>query len=141
MVRRSWFSAPSSSRRSFNSDISLCAASSVCSSAVIDDIEKLCRLNQCLLYLRASIRKAFADSTIVTIAHRLNTVIDFDKIVVMDKGCVAEQGSAHELLQDEHGVFTRLVESTGAASAAELRKKAQAAAAAPADSTEQTVKD
>ena len=80
--------------------------------------------------VQSTIRSAFAASTIITIAHRLNTVIDFDKIVVLDKGQVKEHGSAHELLQLEGGLFTNLVESTGASSATELRKRA--AAAAPA---------
>merc|ERR1711871_1150918 len=78
--------------------------------------------------VQETIRRAFAKSTIVTIAHRLNTVIDFDKIVVMDAGKVAEHGSAHELLQIPDGLFLKLVDSTGASSATELRKRAAAAA-------------
>ena len=38
------------------------------------------------------IGKAFCNSTVITIAHRLNTIIDFDKIIVMDKGNVVEIG-------------------------------------------------
>ena len=75
-----------------------------------------------------TIRTSFADATIVTIAHRLNTVIDFDKIVVMDAGVVAEHGSPSELLAKEGGLFSKLVDSTGADSAAELRSRANAAA-------------
>ncbi|CAE6493905.1 unnamed protein product [Rhizoctonia solani] len=37
-----------------------------------------------------TIRKEFADSTIVTIAHRLRTIIDYDKVLVMDQGRIAE---------------------------------------------------
>ena len=39
------------------------------------------------------LRWAFVGSTIVTIAHRLQTVIDFDRILVLSKGAVAEFGS------------------------------------------------
>ena len=78
--------------------------------------------------VQKTIRCAFAKSTIVTIAHRLNTIIDFDKVVVMNAGKVAEHGSAHELLQNPGGLFLNLVNSTGASSAKELRKRAAAAA-------------
>ena len=71
-------------------------------------------------------------TTIITIAHRLNTVIDFDRIVVMHAGKVAECGSPRDLLFDEkafpEGHFRKLVDSTGASSAAELRKRAETAA-------------
>merc|ERR1711865_659537 len=74
--------------------------------------------------VQQTIRSAFAASTIITIAHRLNTVIDFDKILVMDKGTVAEYDSPAALLENEDGLFTKLVNSTGASSAAELRHRA-----------------
>ena len=64
------------------------------------------------------------DSTIVTIAHRLASIIDFDKVAVLDAGTVAEVGPPHELLRDG-GAFARLVDATGATSAAELRQRAQ----------------
>jgi ABC-type multidrug transport system fused ATPase/permease subunit len=77
--------------------------------------------------VQKTIRKAFATSTIVTIAHRLNTVIDFDKICVMEQGGVAEYGAPAELLANNNGMFSQLVDSTGKGSAAELRSRAVAA--------------
>ena len=62
-----------------------------------------------------------AASTLITVAHRLQTIIDFDKIIVMADGAVKELGHPHDLLQDPGGVFTSLVEDTGPASAAELQ--------------------
>lgn len=61
----------------------------------------------------------------LTIAHRLETIIDYDKIIVMDKGKVAEMGSPRELLQDESGLFTAMVEATGPESAMQLREVAK----------------
>ncbi|CAK0829864.1 unnamed protein product [Prorocentrum cordatum] len=72
------------------------------------------------------------DCSIVTVAHRLHTVIDYDKIVVLSLGKVVEEGSPHELLQKE-GHFASFVKDTGASSAKELERRAALAhgAAAP----------
>ena len=55
------------------------------------------------------IRNRFKDSTVITIAHRLNTIIDYDKMVVMDEGRVLEFDRPEVLLQNEDGIFARLV--------------------------------
>lgn len=47
------------------------------------------------------IRTAFRDATIIAIAHRLDTILDFDSVVVIDKGEVMEQGSPRSLLNTE----------------------------------------
>ena len=52
-------------------------------------------------------------STIITIAHRLQTVIDYDKILVLDKGRKMEYGAPWELLRDEGGVFRRMCKMSG----------------------------
>ena len=48
--------------------------------------------------IQDTIRKAFAHTTLLTIAHRLLTVMDYDKILVMAKGKAVEYASPHELL-------------------------------------------
>lgn len=49
--------------------------------------------------------------TSIVIAHRLATIINADKIIVMDKGLIVEQGSHYELLQNENGFYKRLYDS------------------------------
>jgi ATP-binding cassette subfamily C (CFTR/MRP) protein 4 len=79
--------------------------------------------------VQKTIRDVLSECTIVTIAHRLATIIDFDKIAVLDAGRIVEFGPPHELLLRE-GAFASLVAATGAASEAELRARAQEAHAA-----------
>ncbi|EEU44794.1 uncharacterized protein NECHADRAFT_96302 [Fusarium vanettenii 77-13-4] len=54
------------------------------------------------------IRSEFSDCTIIMIAHRLDTLLDFDKVAVLDRGALVEFGAPTELLADEAGAFTRL---------------------------------
>lgn len=60
-----------------------------------------------------TIREEFVDSTILTIAHRIHTIIDFDKVLVMDRGSVAEFASPAELLRDHKSRFYGLCKATG----------------------------
>ena len=55
------------------------------------------------------IRNRFKDSTVLTIAHRLNTIMDYDKVLVMDQGRVVEFDNPEVLLQNSNGYFSRLV--------------------------------
>lgn len=48
--------------------------------------------------LQRLVRAEFQAATILTIAHRLHTILDADTIVVMAAGCVAEQGPPSDLL-------------------------------------------
>lgn len=60
------------------------------------------------------LRRHFADRTILTIAHRLDTIIDSDRILVMDAGRVAEFAAPYTLLQDPDSIFSQLCKQTGA---------------------------
>jgi len=57
------------------------------------------------------IRNRFKDSTVLTIAHRLNTIMDYDKVLVMDQGRVVEFDNPEVLLQNNSGYFSRLVQT------------------------------
>lgn len=54
-------------------------------------------------------------STIITIAHRLQTIVDYDKVLVLDKGQVVEYGHPHELLKKDgkDAVFRGMCEMSG----------------------------
>ncbi len=57
------------------------------------------------------LREAFRGTTLLCIAHRLATVIDFTKILVMDQGRRAELGPARELLSQPDSHLSRIVDS------------------------------
>lgn len=63
--------------------------------------------------IQQTIREKFIDCTVLTIAHRLNTVMDSDKILVMNFGRVAEFDSPLNLLNNHHGIFRSMVYATG----------------------------
>ncbi|CAG9863640.1 unnamed protein product [Phyllotreta striolata] len=72
--------------------------------------------------IQKTIRTKFEDCTVLTIAHRLNTIMDSDKILVMDQGKVAEFDHPHILLQNENGIFYKMVEDTGKGTNEVLKK-------------------
>lgn len=71
--------------------------------------------------IQKMLRSRFVGTTLITIAHRLNTIMDYDCILVMSDGKAAEFGTPAELLSKEDGLFNELVESTGKESSAALR--------------------
>ena len=59
--------------------------------------------------IQETIRSAFSHCTVITVAHRINTILNSDRIVVLDHGVVAENGSPDELLKIDGGIFATLV--------------------------------
>ncbi|XP_012058527.1 PREDICTED: LOW QUALITY PROTEIN: probable multidrug resistance-associated protein lethal(2)03659 [Atta cephalotes] len=68
-------------------------------------------------FIQTTIRKKFEKCTVLTIAHRLNTVMDSDRILVMDAGNVVEFDHPHVLLQKDTGYLKSMVQETGKAMA------------------------
>jgi ATP-binding cassette subfamily C (CFTR/MRP) protein 4 len=52
------------------------------------------------------LREKFTNQTILTIAHRLNTIMDSDKVVIMNDGIIAEYGTPRELITERNELFT-----------------------------------
>lgn len=71
--------------------------------------------------IQETIRTHLKDATILTIAHRLFTLADYDRILVMDDGRVGEYGTPRELLADGGGQFSALVNSMGPTGASHFR--------------------
>lgn len=66
--------------------------------------------------IQRTIREEFKGSTVLTIAHRVNTIMDSDKILVMKDGVAAEFASPAELLEDENSLFSDIVRHSQAES-------------------------
>ncbi|KAI4464485.1 atp-binding cassette sub-family c [Holotrichia oblita] len=75
--------------------------------------------------IQTTIRKKFAECTVLTIAHRLHTVMDSDKVLVMDAGTMVEFDHPYLLLQDENGFLHGMVQKTGRTMAEALMLIAQ----------------
>lgn len=75
--------------------------------------------------IQATIRRNFKNCTVLTIAHRLNTVMDSDKVLVMSAGEAVEFDAPHKLLQNPNGHFTSMVKETGRNMENKLRAIAQ----------------
>ncbi|XP_076443779.1 ATP-binding cassette sub-family C member 4-like [Babylonia areolata] len=71
------------------------------------------------------LRAKFRDCTVLTIAHRLHSVMDCDRIMVFHQGEVKEFDTPYNLMQTEDGYFTRLVEQCGKRQAQHLRGLAE----------------
>ncbi|KAI9090798.1 P-loop containing nucleoside triphosphate hydrolase protein [Phlyctochytrium arcticum] len=63
--------------------------------------------------IQKTIRREFAHCTVLTIAHRIHTVLDCDQILVLDAGRVAELASPTVLLRDKKSVFYGLAKEAG----------------------------
>ena len=82
-------------------EIRLLAARSECTASVdVRTDEKI----------QEMIRDVFQSCTVFAIAHRLATIIDYDKVVVLERGHLKQFGPPAKLLDDKDGIFFNLVE-------------------------------
>ncbi|KAI9352851.1 hypothetical protein BDR26DRAFT_1002960 [Obelidium mucronatum] len=64
--------------------------------------------------IQSTIRTEFAGATVLTIAHRLKTIVDYDRVIVLDHGQVIENGRPIDLIENSKvNVFRKMCEETG----------------------------
>uniref|UniRef100_A0A674ETA3 Multidrug resistance-associated protein 4 n=1 Tax=Salmo trutta TaxID=8032 RepID=A0A674ETA3_SALTR len=75
--------------------------------------------------IQKTIRDKFRECTVLTIAHRLNTIIDSDRILVLGAGMIQEFDEPYVLLQNHESALYRTVQQMGKAEAASLLESAK----------------
>ncbi|KAI9346242.1 ABC transporter type 1, transmembrane domain-containing protein [Obelidium mucronatum] len=63
--------------------------------------------------IQKTIRTSFKDATVVTIAHRLRTIIDYDRVLVLERGKIEEFDTPINLLKKKSGIFKTMCEESG----------------------------
>ncbi|ELR46534.1 hypothetical protein M91_14136, partial [Bos mutus] len=76
-------------------------------------------------FIQKIIHERFAQCTVLTIAHRLSTVIDCECIMVLDSGTQKESNRPYNLLQNRNSLFYKMVQQLGEVEAAALTKRAK----------------
>jgi ATP-binding cassette subfamily C (CFTR/MRP) protein 1 len=59
--------------------------------------------------IQQAIKTSFHNTTIITIAHRIKTILDYDKILVLQDGKILEYDSSTNLIENKHSAFSALL--------------------------------
>jgi ABC-type multidrug transport system fused ATPase/permease subunit len=63
--------------------------------------------------VQKAMRTAFGESTVLSVAHRISTALDCDRVLVLDSGKVAEFDTPKALLRNPQSLFRKLCDETG----------------------------
>lgn len=63
--------------------------------------------------IQRTIRTEFLNCTVLTIAHRLNTIMDSDRVLVLDKGAIKEYAPPSDLLKNKNSIFFSMAKDAG----------------------------
>jgi len=66
-------------------------------------------------YIQEMVKKNFSDVTVITVAHRLQTIMDYDRVMVFNHGNLMESDIPYSLIEKEDSIFHSLVEQSGCA--------------------------
>ena len=66
--------------------------------------------NESEVLVQEAIEKLMKERTTFVIAHRLSTIRNADRILVLDRGKIVQQGKHDELLKDNKGIYSKLYE-------------------------------
>ena len=66
--------------------------------------------NESEMLVQEAIENLMKERTTFVIAHRLSTIRNADRILVLDKGKIVQQGKHDELLRDQSGIYNKLYE-------------------------------
>ncbi|GMT04851.1 hypothetical protein PENTCL1PPCAC_27025, partial [Pristionchus entomophagus] len=77
--------------------------------------------------IQRTLRSSFSHATVLTIAHRLHTIMDSSRVLVLDHGEVRQLAAPHVLLSQSDGIFSELVKETGRANEYHLKELAKIA--------------
>ncbi|KAI0050170.1 P-loop containing nucleoside triphosphate hydrolase protein [Auriscalpium vulgare] len=77
--------------------------------------------------IQATIREEFGGALLLTVAHRLKTVIDYDRLIILDKGSIAEFDTPWNLIRKEDGIFRSMCLKSGTFAQLEQAAKGKAA--------------
>ncbi|KAJ3357564.1 hypothetical protein HDU83_006290 [Entophlyctis luteolus] len=63
--------------------------------------------------IQKTIRTSFKDATVITIAHRLKTIADYDRVLVLERGKIEEFDAPINLINKKNGLFRKMCEESG----------------------------